>query len=396
MKRIFVAFLSLGLFLSSCSDNSVPESQSINVSADFSAKSSAFAFDFWKAYEAENGGSYFLSPLSLNIALGMLLNGADGDTRAEIKDMLGFDDSDIASVNATYKELITKLPNIDPAVTNVAANSVWHANDFEVKDAYLNELKDSFLAKVYAENFADAATVAKINQWASDNTNAKITKILEKIEPSQVLFLINALYFKGDWAQKFNKDNTFPDTFKGESKTSTKDFMNQLAEFPYYENEEFQMLEMPYGNDKYTFVALLPKSGTVGELVQNMSESKWNTVTKALNKTKVEVSLPKFGMETSKDLSKVLASLGMKKAFTTDADLSNISGFKNLLVGFVKQDTYLSVDEQGSEAAAVTTIGVELTSVPSYPSFRCNKPFIFAIVEKTSNTLQFIGKVTDL
>lgn len=397
MKRIVASFAVL-IALSGCSDSgSVPESQSIQITADFSSKTSDFAFDFWKAYEQEHGAEgYFLSPLSLNVALGLLLNGTEGETRKEIQTALGFSDADLATINASYAEIISKLPNVDYKVTNQIANSVWHDKDFSVKEEYLSELKKSFSAEVFSENFGDAATVQKINKWASDNTNAKIKKVLDKIDAGQVLFLMNALYFKGDWTQKFDVKNTQKGNFYGEKNLSTVDLMQNFDTFGYFKNEELEMVELPYGNEKYALIAVLPVNGKIADVINGMTAQKWKESTSALVKQKVEVVLPKFQLETSKELSSVLAKLGIQKVFTPAAELGKISDYRNLLVGSVKQDTYLGVDEKGSEAAAVTTIGVEVTSMPSYRQFVCDKPFAFAIVEKTSNTIQFIGKVTDL
>ena len=395
MKKLVLLAIS-AFFVTSCSVQKQPEIESINVSADFSKKTSDFAFDFWKAYEKENGESYFLSPLSLNIALGMLLNGAEGETKREIQEVLGFSDSDLATINASYTEIISKLPAIDPKVTNLAANSVWHDQAFSVKQAFLSDLKTSFSAQIFSEDFSNTATVNKINQWAGNHTNDKIKTVLEKIEPHQVLFLLNALYFKGDWTQQFDEKQTSKANFTGENKTSEQDFMYAQEEFAYAANNEFSVLELPYGNEKYAFVALLPKEGTVSDLIAGLNGEKWNAALQSLKKQKVEVALPKFQMETSKGLGEVLKRMGIKRAFTDAAELGKISDSGDLFVDMVKQDTYLSVDEKGSEAAAVTTIGVGVTSVPSYPVFRCDKPFVFAIVEKTSNTIQFIGKVADL
>lgn len=379
-----------------CTEKNVPESASVDIPAGFSAKTTSFAVDFWKAYEQENGGSYFLSPLSLNIALGMLLNGTEGETKAEIQKMLGFSDADMAGINASYAELINKLPLVDPQVTNTTANSVWHEKAFAVENTYLDALKKSFNAGVYAEDFSNRATVDKINRWAAEHTNDKIKQVIEKIEPHQVLFLLNALYFKGDWTEEFDEKNTFKAPFHGATRESAQDFMYLQKEFGYTETEGFRMIELPYGNEKYAFVALLPVSGSADDMIKGLTRDKWDAARAGLNKTKVEVFLPKFKMESSKNLNDVLKAMGMKKAFTDMAELGGISKSAKLFVDFVKQDTYLSVDEKGSEAAAVTSIGVGVTSAPMYPVFRCDRPFAFAIVEKTSDTIQFIGKVNDM
>ena len=216
MKKL-VVLISLVAF-TACSEKNVPESASVDIPAEFSAKTTSFAVDFWRTYEKENGGSYFLSPLSLNIALGMLLNGAEGETKAEIQKMLGFSDADLAVINTSYAELIAKLPNVDPKVTNTTANSAWYRKEFTVESTYLDALKKSFNAGVYPEDFSSKATVDKINRWAAENTNNKIKQVIEQIEANQVMFLMNALYFKGDWTQEFDEKNTSKAPFHGAKK----------------------------------------------------------------------------------------------------------------------------------------------------------------------------------
>ena len=399
MKKIafFLSVIALGTAaLSACTDKTVPESVQVEIPAGFSAKTTSFALDFWKAYEQEKGGTYFLSPLSLNIALGMLLNGAEGETRAEIQKVLGFSDADVATINATYHELITKLPQVDPQVTNTTANSVWHEKQFLVEQTYLDALKKSFLADVYAEDFQSTATVEKINRWAAQHTNNKIKQVIERINADQVLFLLNALYFKGDWTEQFDEKSTFKAPFYGVNRQASTDLMYASKEFGYTKNEVFAMVELPYGNEKYAFIALLPEKGTADDMIAGLTKTRWDAARADLRKQKTEVFLPKFTMESSANLNEVLQSMGMRKAFTDAAELGGISPTARLFVDFVKQDTYLSVDEKGSEAAAVTSIGVGVTSAPMYPVFRCDRPFAFAIVEKTSDTIQFIGKVNDV
>ena len=211
MKKVVLSFtlVFITLTMSNC-DKTVPEIKSINISSNFAAKTSSFAFDFWKKLEANEtpDKNYFVSPLSLHIALGMLLNGADTETKTEIQKVLGLENQSMEEINATYKELIDNLPLVDAKVLNKIANSVWQEKSFISEKAFTDNLSKNFNARLYSEDFADPNTVNKINQWASDNTNAKIKQILDQIEPSQVMFLINALYFKGDWAKQFKKENT--------------------------------------------------------------------------------------------------------------------------------------------------------------------------------------------
>jgi serine protease inhibitor len=391
--------LILGLaLLSACTDKAVPEAENVNVPAAFATKTNHFALDFWRSYEKENGGTYFLSPLSLNVALGMLLNGAEGETKAEIQTMLGFSDADMSTVNAHYAELIQKLPHVDPKVKNTMANSMWHRAGFPVEASYVDDLKRSFGAEIYGEDFSSQATVEKINAWAAKNTENKIQKVIERIEPYQVLFLMNALYFKGDWTTQFDAKNSFKDQFHGVSGAVTKDFMVSKSSYAYAATEQVRVVELPYGNEKYAMLVLLPQEkGSVEEVITSLTADKWNQLLGQLRPQTVQVTLPKFSLETSKTLKSVLQNLGMRKAFTDAAELGGISKATRLFVDFVKQDTYVAMDEKGTEAAAVTSIGVGVTSVSpdSYQVMRCDRPFAFAIVEKTSGTLQFIGKVNE-
>lgn len=201
MQKIILSFsLTAILFTMSNCEKAMLEVKPINISSDFAAKTSNFAFDFWRNLQTEESvdKNYFISPLSLNIALGMLLNGADTDTKTEIQKVLGLEDQSMEEINKTYLELIENLPKVDPKVVNTIANSIWQDKNFRSEQTYIDNLSTSFKARLYNEDFSNPATVEKINKWASDNTNAKIKKILEQIEPSQVMFLINALYFKGD------------------------------------------------------------------------------------------------------------------------------------------------------------------------------------------------------
>ena len=398
MKRLVVTSIVLVLILANCQKSEV-ESSEIKIDAAFSAKTSNFAFDFWKTFQKNESvdKNYFISPLSLHIALGMLLNGADTQTKTEIQKVLGFENENMDTINSTYLELIEKLPEVDPKVINTIANSVWQEKSFLPEKDFINTLETQFKARLYVESFSSPATLTKINQWASDNTNGKIKKILEEISPSQVMFLINALYFKGDWTNQFDAKTTRKADFFGTKGKTVVSMMNKNEKLKYVDMPDFQVVELPYGNEKYMMYVLLPKKLTVEETVKNLDNEKWKAALSKLNSTKIILELPKFTIEYSKKLNEILIQMGMKKAFSNEADLSKIvKPAGRLRVDFVKQDTYVAVDEKGTEAAAVTTIGIEVTSLPVYPEVICNKPFAFMISEKTSNTILYLGKVSNL
>lgn len=404
MKNIKILTLAAACFFMvvSCKDDSnsvIPNKQLQAIPATFSDQTSEFAFDFLKKHNAEEKAdkNYFVSPLSLHVAMGMLLNGADGKTKEEIQTGLRVS-SDLTTTNGIYKDLIENLPNSDPKVTNTIANSVWYRNTFTVEKSFLDILKASFNAQTYAEDFNNTATVNKINNWASDNTNGKIKKVIEQIEPAHVMFLMNALYFKGDWKIPFKTENTQDANFAGTTGTKSVKMMNMMEKVKYANRADYQAVELAYGGGNYAMTILLPNEKVnVGTVVNTLSGSEWKSLNTALQEQKVIVGLPKFTLEYETNLNKVLSNMGMPTMFSDAADLSKISApAGKLRVGFVKQNTFVSVDEKGTEAAAVTTIGIEVTSVPVYPEFICNRPFLFIISEKQSNTILFAGKIVNL
>lgn len=405
MKKLKTLTLAGALFMmaASCNEDnadSVKPNQLLKaIPATFAEQTSEFAFDFLKKHNAEEKAdkNYFVSPLSLHIALGMLLNGTDTKTKEEIQKSLRVS-SDLAVTNGIYKDLMEGLPNADPKVTNTIANSVWYRNTFSVEKSFLDVLKASFNAQTYAEDFTNTATVGKINNWASDNTNGKIKKVIEQIEPAHVMFLMNALYFKGDWKIPFKVENTRDESFAGTTGTKSVKMMNMQEKVKYAKRSNYQALELAYGGGNYVMTIILPEGKTsVGEIINTMSASEWKSLNTTLAEQKVIVGLPKFTVEYETNLNSVLSKMGMPTMFTDLADLSKISPpAGKLKVGFVKQNTFVAVDEKGTEAAAVTTIGVELTSMPILPEFICNRPFAFFISEKQSNTILFAGKIVNL
>jgi serpin B len=327
----------------------------------------------------------------------MLLNGADGKTKEEIQKGLHLS-SDLTANNNIYKSLIENLPNSDPKVTNTIANSVWYRNSFTVEKSFLDVLKTSFNATVSAEDFNNTATLGKINTWASDNTNGKIKKVIEKIDPAQVMFLMNALYFKGDWKIPFKVENTRDENFVGTTGTKPVKMMSMLENVKYTKRTGYQALELAYGDGNYVMTILLPDEKTpVCNVINIMSRTEWKSLNTALAEQKVIVGLPKFTLEYETNLNKVLENMGMPTMFSNAADLSKIATpAGKIKVGFVKQNTFVAIDEKGTEAAAVTTIDIKLTSAPILPEVICNRPFAFLISEKQSNTILFVGKIVNL
>ncbi|NEU65283.1 serpin family protein [Spirosoma agri] len=401
-----LAAVTAGVFLTAISCNNSVVSPGtdtttatgdLRVSAPFATQTTQFAFDLAKRVNAQEGqaNNVFISPLSLHIALGMILNGANGQTAQEIQKALNLDAQTLAEANQTYQNLMENLPAVDSKVTLTLANSVWYRNTFSVATSFQDVLKKEFKAEVSAQDFNDPATVGKINSWASQQTNGRIPKVLDQIQPDNIMFLLNALYFKGDWKAPFNPELTVDSPFKlasGVEKTVRMMRQNMAVRQGF--RSTYSAFELPYGSDKFAMTVLLPvESLSADDLLKNFSGSDWTQLQKDMVNTMLDLGLPKFTLNYEVKLNNVLGAMGMSTAFTDKADFTKMNPQGGLTLSFVKQNTFVAVDEKGTEAAAVTTGGVSTTSMPV--AKLCNRPFVFVIHEKTSGTVLFVGKIAD-
>ena len=359
------------------------------------AKSNSFGIDLFRVTSIGEVGNLMLSPLSASTALTMLLNGCNGQTYDQIRNMLGYEILTLVEINETYHSLVTQLLDVDPEIQLALANAVWYRQDFIVKPAFISEMDNSYKAKIEALDFFSPSALETINGWASDNTNGKIPKVLDQIEPDAAMFLMNALYFKGTWTFQFDPEQTALTPFHLENGSVVNvDMMKSLLPVKIYSENGVTAIELPYGRQNFSMVIILPDN-SLSEYLPNFDMTDWSIITAALDgmtePIEAEIVLPKFKFEYEKKLNDQLKSLGMIDAFEPYiADLSGISDTE-IFVDFVKQNTFVDVNEEGTEAAAVTTIGISFTSLPS--TFIFDKPFIFAIRERMTNTLLFIGKV---
>ncbi|WP_420149811.1 serpin family protein [Spirosoma sp.] len=369
----------------------------LRVSAPFANQTTQFAFDVSQRVSGQEGQNknVFISPLSLHIALGMILNGANGQTAQEIQKTLKLDAQTLTEANQTYQNLMENLPGVDPTVTLTLANSVWYRNTFSVENSFQSLLRQTFKADVSAQDFTDQATVGKINSWASEKTNGKIPKVIEQIQPDNVMFLLNALYFKGDWKTQFDPSQTVDAPFRLASGGTTNVRMMRLkTSLNHAYRSTFSAYELPYGSGKYAMTILLPASTSSADaIINSLNSSEWEQLQKDMKSGEIDFGLPKFTLNYEVTLNKALSAMGMPTAFTDQADFTKINSQGGLLLSFVKQNTFVAVDEKGTEAAAVTTGGVSVTSMPQ-PTL-CDRPFLFVIHEKTSGTVLFVGKIAD-
>lgn len=358
--------------------------------------SNAFGIELFSLTAQAGQTNLMLSPLSASTALTMLLNGCSTQTYDQIRGMLGYDSLAIGDINAAYSSLVSQLLNVDPGVNLALANAVFYRDNFTVRTPFLDAMNQSFQAEITGLDFNSPTALAAINGWAKEHTNGKIEKVLDEIDPMAVMFLMNALYFKGTWTYKFGQDSYngpfYPET--GGEKTVV--YMHDLIPLKTFSTSNASVVELPYGNQNFAMDVILPDGG-ISDYLSVFDNEEWAAVTSGLDAltdpVEVNMIMPRFKFSYEKYLNDQLMALGMTDAFIPDlADLSGISD-EDIYVSFVKQNTFVEVNEDGTEAAAVTTIGINVTSIGDPVTFTVDRPFIFAIRERTTNTLLFIGKV---
>jgi len=351
--------------------------------------------------ESEASDNIVISPLSASMALGMTMNGAAGDTRTAMENTLGFKDMTADDINESYKNLIGALTTVDPQVTIEIPNSIWYSHVFSVLQEFVNVNINYFNAEVNPLDFSDPASVDVINNWVAESTHDKIKTILDQIDEGARMFLINAVYFNGTWKFEFDEQYTEPETFYlADGTTKQVDMMKQEATLSYFSNEVFEAVDLFYGTGNFSMVVMLPKADyTTEDIISEMNNENWNNWMNGFSEAHIQLSMPKFKLEYEKRLNDALIGMGMAPAFDPyAADFSKINPDEPLFIGFVKQKTFIDVNEEGTEAAAVTIVGMFTTSTPAPELpyfFTVNKPFVFAIKERDTGAILFLGKVME-
>ncbi|MGD8781394.1 MAG: serpin family protein [Ignavibacteria bacterium] len=348
--------------------------------------------------KSQSDKNIFVSPLSVSTAFGMLLNGADSETYDEIKTVLGLNGLGLEEINSSYQSLYGLLTGIDSDVNFKSANSIWYRNGFEVEDEFINVNKQYFDAEVREVDFSSSDAPDIINNWVEESTESKIEKIIESINPEVVMYLLNAIYFKGTWKYRFEKENTSDEIFYAPGGGEiTCDLMKQKNKFDYLQNDEYQAVNLEYGNGNYKMLVLLPgNNNTVDELLQNLTEDMFIQIRENMAEQEGTLLLPKFKLEYEIKLNEILAVMGMPSVFDwTKANLSNINKNGDLYVSEAKHKTFVDVNEEGTEAAAVTSIEIKEFSAPTGFLMKVNRPFVFVIYEGNSNSILFIGKINN-
>lgn len=359
------------------------------------AAGNEFSVALFREVNARKAGeNVFISPFSAAVALGMTLNGAAGETEAAMRRTLGLEGRSAQEINEAYRGLTTLLLDLDPSVQLGIANAIFHRRDFPFEASFLETSRTWFDAEVRGLDFTSPGAGGEINRWASEQTNGRIDRVIDGIDASHVMFLLNALYFKGTWRSQFDPRQTQPAPFTADDGTQRPVPMMALRKAPSRTgwHDGAQVLELPYGNGAFAMTVVLPPRGTsVDDFVAALTPERWDALLGSLHEGEIDVHLPKFRLEYEDYWNDVLTAMGMGIAFTGRADFTRMSAPGGLRISYVKQNTFVDVNEEGTEAAAVTTVAIERTSAP--PSFRADRPFVFAIRERLSGTLLFVGKL---
>ena len=355
-----------------------------------------FAFNLFRKARGESNS--ILSPLSITYALGMLNNGAAGQTQQEINDVLGFGDGGADAINSYCRKLLTETSDIDKwgAKTEIA-NTIYVNSGlgYELQQGFVDKAQQYYDATPTALNFYDDGALDIINQWSNDKTHGMIPEILNNnnFNPNSVSYLLNALYFKGSWTNPFSESDTKDESFNGGASVP---MMQQDVDLDYTENDLYQAVRLPYGNEGFRMTVFLPREGkTIADVLATMSGNNWWQSEEW--EANVDLKLPRFKTEYTLPLNDIMSALGMPAAF--DPRAAEFPYFGNsdvgVYIGTMLQKAAIEVNEKGTEASAVTVIGLDGTGLPEYATFHANRPFFYIISEQSTGCIFFMGQYVD-
>jgi serpin B len=406
MKTLLTLFITFTLIvLSACSNNDeepwVPKTIELDAkSAQLVEAGNEFGLDlFQRIYAEENKyDNIMVSPLSVSLALAMTYNGANAETKTAMEETLKVYGLSPDDINQSYKNLVTALQSLDPKVVLEIANAIFYKQGFQVENNFVSTNKNYYDAEVEALDFNSPEAVDEINDWVADKTHDKIDNIIDNISADHVMFLLNAIYFNGIWQTEFDKDNTKDLPFYTENDgTINVPSMQKTDAVPYVSNNLFSAVQLGYGAGNYSMYVFLPQQdNSIQDIIDQLNENTWSEWMDSFkDSANIDIQLPRLKYEYEIKLDQVLSDMGMGIAFTGNADFTGINKGGNLKIDYVKHKTFIEVNEQGTEAAAVTVVAIELTSVgpPQNIQFRVNSPFFYAITEKDTGAILFMGTV---
>jgi len=405
LSGLRLKFALLALTVLACSDPSGPGKitalprELTGAEQKLITGSNAFAFDLFRQINTDQRSSnVFISPLSASMALGMTVNGAAGSTYDAMHTTLRLGDASKQEINEGYESLIALLRGLDKSTDFRIANSIWYEQSFPFNAGFLADSKSFFDAEVKGLDFKNPSSLATINSWVNQSTAGKIPAILDAIDPAERMFLINAIYFKGSWQKQFDKSKTSDAPFFAFDKTtSTVPLMHQAdATLRIAHSSNYSAVDLLYGNSAFAMTVVLPNAGVdINAFAESLTGDSWKMLEESFVEQESDLYLPRFQVTWKRQLNPDLTALGMGIAFSDNADFTGMSPLGHqLAITHVIQKTFVDVNEEGTEAAAATSVGIGPTSLP--PSIRVDRPFVFVIRERFSGTILFMGKIVKL
>lgn len=361
------------------------------------AQNNAFAVKLFE--KTAKMQSTVISPVSVSYLMTMLANGANGQTKTDIMKALQLTDNDLDEMNALYRMMIQRCGSLDKETTLRIANYFAMNKDVELKDAYANNMKAIYNAGIESLDFTSPKTTAHINNWCKKNTNGMIPSIINNVDANASAYIMNAIFFNGTWADKFNKSNTKNENFKGYTRDITMvPMMHKSDKLLYWANDMYAAVRIPYGNGSYTMTVMLPNEGkSIDEMLKSMENADFTAWRQDAEQCIVDLKLPRFTTEADVTLNNIISELGAANIFSSKADFTNIAN-TNMFVSQMFQKAKIEVSEEGTKAAAVTAGVMMMSALPnSQPrlvEFHADHPFVYIITERHTGAIFFIGQYT--
>lgn len=423
---MLILALALGSLVAACSSsetiedvggpkyvNMYQEVKPVQLTAEqrvFANDNNGFTLNFFQSLNRKmKNQSIICSPLSITYVLSMVNDAATGTTEQELEQTLGFHKGGIRAVNDYCKNLIYNLPHVDEKVQLDIANAIFLNDKYQLKKQFQQDMADYYDAKAEALDFSSPSTLDKINGWCNEKTRGMIPEILDKVNPAMVSYLLNAIYFKAEWASMFEKKDTREEPFVTPDGETRVPLMHQNVYMNYLRNDTYAAVSIPYGNGRWMMTVMLPEEGkTTDDIVSSLAASGWSTdflknPLREARRYAVDLKLPRFETAFDTDdaggLIELLMGMGIRRAFDgNSAEIPNMCENGNLYISMMKQKAKIKVNEEGSEAAAVTiaavnfTYAVADTQEPPKATFHANRPFVYLIHEQSSGVILFVGK----
>ena len=423
---MMIAALFVGSMLGACSSsesieeagekkyvNMYQEVKPVQLTAEqtvFANDNNGFTLNFFQSLNGKmKNRSIVCSPLSITYVLSMVNDGATGTTEQELEQTLGFHKGGIQAVNDYCKNLIDNLPHVDEKVQLDIANAIFVNDKYQLKKQFQQDMANYYDAKAEALDFSSSSTLDRINGWCDEKTRGMIPNILEQVDPRTVSYLLNAIYFKADWASMFEKNETREEVFTTPDGETRVPLMHQNVYMNYLRNDQYAAVSIPYGNGQWMMTVMLPEDGkTTDDVISSLAASGWSTdflknPLREARRYAVDLKLPRFETAFDTDVAggliELLMGMGIRRAFDgNSAEIPNMCENGDLYISMMKQKAKIKVNEEGSEAAAVTIAGLNFLSAvadtqePPKATFHANRPFVYLIHEQSSGVILFVGK----